>query len=264
MMFYFLDEGFWQYPGLIGLFIISLACVIFLRYFLVSVIYKYFLEQTSGTTRNSFVHHTAQIKTEIKWAIISSLVFTVVAAFSFWAYQHNLTLIYSEIKQYSILYFLISPFLILAVYETYYYWLHRWMHRPGVFTRIHKVHHDSLLPTVFTAFSFHPVEAFLQFIFFPVYLMIIPIHPYMLGIVFLVLTVTAMVNHGGVEVAGRLTARHLIGSRHHDLHHKLFRRNFGLNVTWWDKWMKTEEVSDSEVASTPANTSRRSESAIVE
>lgn len=242
-MFYFLDPEFWNYPQLIALFMGSLVAVIFLRYLIVSVLYKFFLERVSRTNRNSYTINAAQIKTEIKWAVVSSLIFTNLCAFTWWLYQHNLTAMYTDIRKYSLIYFLLSPLLILVLYETYYYWLHRWMHRPGIFRRIHKVHHDSVLPTVFTAFSFHPLEAFLQFIFFPVYLMIIPVHPVMLGIVFTFLTITAMVNHAGVEIYGPPTSRsQLIGSKHHDAHHKRFKWNFGLNFTWWDKWMKTEQL----------------------
>jgi lathosterol oxidase len=63
----------------------------------------------------------------------------------------------------------------------------------------------------------------------------------MIGVIFSILTVSAMINHSGEEIYGKGSLpNHIIGSRHHDLHHRTFRFNFGLNLTWWDKWMKTE------------------------
>lgn len=240
-MLYFLDDAFWKSPILFVLFIISLAAVIFGRYVIVSVVYKTFLEYVWGTTRNAFRENAVQIKREIKWALLSSLVFTFFCAASLLAYQYDVTAIYNDIDAYSLLYFFLSPALVLCLYETYYYWLHRWMHRPHIFKIVHKVHHESINPTVFTAFSFHPLEATLQFLFFAISIVIIPLHPIMLGVVFMVLTLCAMINHSGVEIYGTgFLIKNVIGSSHHDLHHQEFKTNFGLNFTWWDRVMKTE------------------------
>jgi Delta7-sterol 5-desaturase len=72
-----------------------------------------------------------------------------------------------------------------------------------------------------------------------------PIHYYALGIVLMIMTVSAVINHAGVEIFPRKFINHpigkwLIGSTHHDLHHKYFTTNFGLYLTFWDKLMKTE------------------------
>jgi Delta7-sterol 5-desaturase len=107
------------------------------------------------------------------------------------------------------------------------------------------VHHQSLEPTVFTSFAFHPLEAMFQFIFIPIAIIVFPIHYYALGIVLSIWTLSAVINHAGVEVFPKHFIKHpigkwMIGSTHHDLHHKEFRTNFGLYLTFWDKWMKTE------------------------
>jgi sterol desaturase/sphingolipid hydroxylase (fatty acid hydroxylase superfamily) len=213
---------------------------IFLRYFIVSIIYKVFLERFLQNTRNSFKERGNQIKREVRWAIASSLVFALLCAITLLAYQNEMTAIYVDIETYSWIYFFASPVIVLFLYETYYYWLHRWMHQPKIFRVVHKVHHDSTVPTVFTAFSFHPLEAFLQFIFFPVILMVLPLHPIMIGVILTLLTISATINHSGQEIYGSTLPNHIIGSDHHDLHHRTFRFNFGLTLTWWDKWMNTE------------------------
>jgi sterol desaturase/sphingolipid hydroxylase (fatty acid hydroxylase superfamily) len=239
-MWYFLEPEFWHNPFLILLFITSLGAIIYLRYAFVSVLYKAILEKITTTTRNSFSGKRNQIIRELRWALLTSIVFTVLCALSLLLYQQGWTSIYEDIHDYSIAYFIVSPLLILLAYETYYYWLHRWMHRPAIFRIVHKVHHDSLEPTVFTAFSFHPVEAFLQFLFFPLVIVLIPVHLYALAAVFLVLTVSATINHSGVEIYGKgSVVKHIIGSSHHDLHHQEFTTNFGLTLTWWDRAMKT-------------------------
>jgi sterol desaturase/sphingolipid hydroxylase (fatty acid hydroxylase superfamily) len=59
------------------------------------------------------------------------------------------------------------------------------------------------------------------------------------------MTVSAIINHAGVEVYPKKFYKHpigkwLIGSTHHDLHHREFTANYGLYFTFWDKWMRTE------------------------
>jgi len=114
-----------------------------------------------------------------------------------------------------------------------------------VFRIVHKVHHESIHTSAFTSFTFHPLEALLQFIFLPLMILIVPIHFYGLGIILALMTLSAIINHAGIEVYPKGFYKHplgkwLIGSTHHDLHHKEFTSNFGLYFTLWDKWMNTE------------------------
>ncbi len=241
-MFYFLDSRFWSNPALIVLFLTSLVVVIFGRYLIVSIFYQKLLSLFGKKLRNSFVANSVQIKREIKWSFLSSLTFACICTVCFLAYQHSLTAIYINRDEYSLLYFFFSPVLVLALYETYYYWLHRWMHTPRIFKYIHKAHHTSVMPTVFTAFSFHPLEAFFQFIFFAILIFVLPIHPAMMATVFIILTFFAVVNHSGYEVYSSSIQKYIIGSSHHDLHHEELRTNFGLNFTWWDKLIGTESI----------------------
>jgi Delta7-sterol 5-desaturase len=240
-MMYFLNKSFWENPWLIILLTTSLVLVIFLRYIITSWIYKLIIEKLADSKRNVFGLHRTQILREIRWSLSSSIIFAILSLGCYYLYQQGYTAIYTEVDRYSLGYTLVTPLIILLLYETYYYWLHRWMHLPQVFKLIHKVHHESIQPTVFTSFSFHPMEALLQFLFFPLLIMVLPIHPLILGIVLMILTVSALINHSGVEVFGTgKFVKHFIGANHHDLHHTEFRSNFGLYLTYWDKWMKTE------------------------
>src|SRR5688572_3692094 len=243
-MFYFLKAEFWNSPSLVAMFVVSLVAVIFARYLVVSIMYKVILNLIARTLRNSFRKNFHQIKREIKWAFLSSIVFTVLCTISLLLYQYNLTAIYTQVDEYSAIYFVLSPVLILGLYETYYYWLHRWMHTPRIFKIVHKVHHESLKPTVFTAFSFHPLEAFLQFLFFLLIIIIIPIHFTRLGFAFAILTACAVISDGGFEIYSAGITKHFIGATHHCRHHRDFRKNFGLTFTWWDKLMNTESLKE--------------------
>lgn len=74
-----------------------------------------------------------------------------------------------------------------------------------------------------------------------VFTLFIPIHFIILLTVLMLMTVSAVINHSGVEIFHKkFILNNLIGSFHHDLHHTEFKTNFGLYFTWWNKCMKTE------------------------
>jgi lathosterol oxidase len=79
---------------------------------------------------------------------MSSLVFTAICAVCLYAYHHGWTKIYLEVEAYPLWYLLASGVAVILLYETHYYWLHRAMHIPAIFRIVHKVHHESIHPTV--------------------------------------------------------------------------------------------------------------------
>lgn len=182
---------------------------------------------------------------EIGWSLITSLIFTAIAVAMIIAYQHNYTQLYTNIHEYPIVWYPLSILSVMFIHETYYYWIHRWMHRPGVYRWVHKTHHDSITTSPWTAFSFHPVESTLQAIVIPALTFVIPLHVSAVGLLLIIMTVSSTINHLNTEIYPRDFDRHwlgrwLIGATHHSLHHSQFRFNYGLYFTFWDKWMKTE------------------------
>jgi sterol desaturase/sphingolipid hydroxylase (fatty acid hydroxylase superfamily) len=139
----------------------------------------------------------------------------------------------------------VSFLLSLLIHETYYYWVHRWMHQPRIFRLVHKVHHDSNITSPWTAFSFHPLEGVLQAIILPLILMIVPLHPYVIVVQLVFMSISSVINHLEIEIFPRSFYHHpvgrwLIGATHHSMHHRQFRYNYGLYFTFLDKLHKTE------------------------
>lgn len=182
---------------------------------------------------------------EIGWSIVTSLIFTAMAIGMILAWQAGYTRIYTDLAEYPWYWYPVSIAVVLFVHETYYYWLHRWMHKPGVYRWIHKTHHDSITTSAWTSFSFHPLESTLQAIVIPVLTFVLPLHISAVGLLLLIMTISSAINHLNTEIYPRDFNRHwlgrwLIGATHHGLHHSQFRYNYGLYFTFWDKWMKTE------------------------
>ena len=258
--YYFLEESLWRSPHLIVLLITTLFAIIFFRYLVLAGLYQWWVTSSQPGKR---VSDGKGIRREVKWSLISSAIFALLSVSVFYLYQEGYTRIYVDFDLYGVLYFIASIVVYLVLYETYYYWLHRWMHKPGIFRVIHKVHHESVDTSAFTSFSFHPLEALLQFIFLPVMVFVIPVHYYGLAVILILMTISAIINHAGLEIYPRKFYNHpvgkwLIGSTHHELHHKEFRSNFGLYFTFWDKWMGTE--SRRYVRKFETNTASRSRS----
>lgn len=218
--------------------------IVALRYITSAVFYRWLLKFVFGPA-NIDRGNQEQVRREVMWSVLSSALFAILSVATYLLFDLGYTQIYTEFSERSFGYFVGSIVAFLLLYETYYYWLHRWMHLPSVFRIVHRVHHQSMSPTVFTSFSFHPLEALLQFLFIPLTVMVLPIHYGALGVALTMMTISAVINHAGIEIFPKSFSRHaigkwLIGSTHHDLHHKEFKTNFGLYFNFWDKMMKTE------------------------
>lgn len=186
-----------------------------------------------------------QFYREAKWSFITSLIFAVAGSLTALLWQKGYTRLYFNVNDYSLWYLPVSLIVSMLIHETYYYWLHRWMHLPKVFRLLHKTHHNSNTTSAWTAFSFHPFEAVLQAIILPVTIIFIPINIYVLLLQLTIMTFSSVINHLEIETYPANFHKHfagkwLIGATHHSLHHKQFKYNFGLYFTFWDKWRHTE------------------------
>ncbi|MEM1136449.1 MAG: sterol desaturase family protein [Bacteroidota bacterium] len=185
------------------------------------------------------------LKKELIWSGITSAIFAVTGVLMLVLWQNGYTKVYIIWEEFFWWYYPVSILLFLAIHETYYYWLHRWMHRPGIFQLVHKAHHESITPSPWTAFSFHPLEGILQALILPLFLLIFPIHYTAVVFLLLFMTLSSFINHLNVEIyptgfEKNKIGKWIIGATHHTLHHTKFTANYGLYFTFWDKWMDTE------------------------
>lgn len=230
--------------------ILLLAIIVFLRYLIFSGAYHFFFFKLfKKTFQNRFLskkkQKQKQLFKEIYWSAISGLIFGIFMIFCYYLFTVNATLIYEDVFKYNIWYIPVSVFLFLFFQDTYYYWAHRWMHNPKVYKHLHLVHHKSIHTSVWTSFSFHPLETILQAFFLPLIICILPLHFYAIIAVLGIMTISATINHAGVEVYpsgkfGKWFQSIFIGATHHDKHHTKFNYNYGLYFTFWDRLMKTE------------------------
>ncbi|MGV3528707.1 MAG: sterol desaturase family protein [Flavisolibacter sp.] len=224
--------------------------VIMGRYVLIAgifhaVFYLWFPAQWAQRKISRRAYKKDQFRKEVKWSAVTALIFAITTSLLLLAWQKGWTKVYMDVNDYPLWWLPVSLAVSMLLHETYYYWLHRWMHQPKVFRIVHKVHHDSNITSPWTAFSFHPIEGLLQAIFLPVLLMVMPMNIYVVLLQLVLMTLSSVVNHLDIEIYPRHFQKHivgkwLIGATHHALHHQQFRYNYGLYFTCWDKWKKTE------------------------
>ena len=186
-----------------------------------------------------------QFQKEIKWSLISSIIFAIPGVLLYYLYNMGFTKIYFNFTSEDFWYVPLSLISVLLLHETYYYWVHRWMHLPRVYKKVHKVHHDSLTPSPWTAFSFHPWEASIQAIIFPIIVIFLPLHIAIVLFYLIFMTLSSVINHLDIEIYPEkfqqsCFGKNIIGATHHHYHHSEFNTNYGLYFTFWDRWMKTE------------------------
>lgn len=187
-----------------------------------------------------------QIRGEIRWSLLSAAIYGVPAGVALWAWQERgQTQIYLDPGAYPLWYLPLSLLIYLFIHDTWFYWTHRWMHRPRWFRLAHAVHHASRPPTAWTAMSFHPIEALTGAFVIPVLVFIIPIHITMLGLVLAIMTLMGVTNHMGWEMFPRWLVHSRLGNwlitaSHHEKHHEDYRCNYGLYFRIWDRLCRTD------------------------
>ena len=225
-----------------------LCAIVFLRYVLFTGVYyiifrRLFYEKFSDRVLVIKKPKKAQLRRELLLSIYSALIFGFFGLGAVILWQYGALRIYTEISLFPIWYIPLSLVLFLILHDTYYYWLHQWMHRSRWMRKFHMEHHKSVETTVLTSFAFHPIESVLQAVFLPFFTLLIPINHIVLLFILAIMTISSVVNHAGVEVYFKEmdsgASKYFIGATHHDEHHRNARKNFGLYFTFWDVLMKT-------------------------
>jgi len=142
-------------------------------------------------------------------------------------------------------YFAFSVIVLIVLHDAWFYWSHRLIHHPKLFRRCHRIHHKSHNPSPWTAYSFDISEAYINAIFLPIVLLLLPATPLAIFVFLSHMMLRNAIGHCGYEIfpatrKGRPLFDWLTTVTHHDLHHSQAGWNYGLYFTWWDRMMGTE------------------------
>jgi sterol desaturase/sphingolipid hydroxylase (fatty acid hydroxylase superfamily) len=126
-------------------------------------------------------------------------------------------------------------------------WLqHLVSHKVTVFWRLHRVHHADRDFDVTTALRFHPVEIALSMLWKIVVVIPLGASPFSVFLFEVILNACAMFNHANVAIPqpiDRMLRIFIVTPDMHRVHHSVHRsehnRNFGFNLSLWDRLFGT-------------------------
>lgn len=112
------------------------------------------------------------------------------------------------------------------------YWIHRWLHHPLIYKRLHKPHHKWIMPTPFASHAFHPLDGFAQSVPYHIFPFLFPLQKMAFVLLFVFVNFWTILIHDGEFVSDNPVVN---GAACHSIHHLAFNYNYGQYTTLWDR-----------------------------
>lgn len=219
------------------------------RYFIVVggsylLFWKYLKPKFLFPTHKKTPHKKKDIQREIRYSLQTLTIFLIPTFLIIYFSDSGIFRTYFDISNMSLTWYFFSYLVVFFIHDTYFYWTHRLMHHPKLYKKFHAIHHKSIYPTPFAAFSFNATEALVESFVFVLISLVIPVHVSVLVLFTLYSLVMNVYGHMGmdllpkkVEEAGLL--KYFNHPKHHAWHHRHFNGNYGFYLKFWDKLMGT-------------------------
>ena len=134
----------------------------------------------------------------------------------------------------------------VVVLDLVVYIQHVLMHAVPILWRLHMVHHSDLDIDVTTGVRFHPIEIALSMFIKIGAVILIGVSPTAVLMFEVMLNATSMFNHSNVRIpvqVDRMLRWIVVTPDMHRVHHSVIpretNRNFGFNLSWWDRVLGT-------------------------
>lgn len=112
------------------------------------------------------------------------------------------------------------------------YFIHRWLHWPSIYKRLHKPHHKWIVCTPFASHAFHPVDGWAQSLPYHIYPFLFPLHKVLYLFLFTFVNFWTVMIHDGNYMSNDPVVN---GTACHTIHHLYFNYNYGQFTTLWDR-----------------------------
>ena len=175
-----------------------------------------------------------QVRDNMFWSLASGVtVWTAYEVLFFWAMANGWAPVLTWDQ--SPLWF-IALFFLIPIWESFYfYWIHRLLHWPPLYDRVHALHHRNINVGPWSGLSMHPIEHLL-FLGSVLIHWVVAASPVHILYHMQYLTLTAATTHTGFEgLLVKDKSRLALGTFHHQMHHRYFECNYGSLEIPWDK-----------------------------
>jgi len=228
----------------LSIFVIGLLTRIVVYYGLTGLAYLFFWQSKNPTVQNMRLktRFESQPKAEALWALPTLVIFSFSLALIF--QLKSFTKLYFSIYELGLGYFVAIPIFLVFLHDAYFYFTHRLMHWEKFYKKVHYLHHRFKAPTPFAALAFHPLEAVVDGFFAPVVILLLPLHPFHVFLLFALMLVNNVYIHLGYEFKSLKFQQSKLGRiffspELHLRHHEGLKGNFGLYFTFWDHFFGT-------------------------
>lgn len=122
------------------------------------------------------------------------------------------------------------------IFSSHFYWIHRLLHWPPLFRRVHRLHHRNIHIGPWSGLSMHPVEHLIYMSSVLVHF-VIASHPVIVLLHLYSRALGPSFSHAGFEKlkVGKADVMDA-ADFHHQLHHRFFECNYGNVDAPWDRW----------------------------
>lgn len=124
------------------------------------------------------------------------------------------------------------------------YWIHRGLHIPAIYKRLHKPHHKWVLPSPFASHAFHPLDGWAQSVPYHVFPFLFPLQKFAYIALFSFIQIWTVLIHDGEFYADNPIIN---GAACHAVHHLEFLGNYGQFTTLFDRMGGTYRKPGSEM-----------------
>jgi Delta7-sterol 5-desaturase len=230
----FFDTIFMQYSSF-ELFLLTIAYFTTLYFGLGWFFWKMcrlFFKQGWMKKISELTYSKTQLLFEIKQSAFSILIF----GFSSLPLAYFIRTNVIHLRENTLQNTIIGLFVLTIWNEFHFYIIHRIMHLPALMKHVHYVHHRSVVPSVFSVYSFHPLEAALLS---SVLLCIAPFFDFCSAALMLFPTVSILINfigHSNYRLALKTNQKWLLFATKHNDHHGKAGREFGFMTNFMDNF----------------------------
>ncbi|KAH8655209.1 hypothetical protein BX600DRAFT_66858 [Xylariales sp. PMI_506] len=124
------------------------------------------------------------------------------------------------------------------------YWIHRGLHHPLVYRRLHKPHHQWIITTPFASYAFHPLDGWAQSLPYHIFPLLFPMQKFVYVGAFVFVNFWAIMIHDGEFLTNNPVIN---GAACHSMHHLYFNYNYGQYTTFWDRMGGSYREPDQEL-----------------
>lgn len=188
--------------------------------------------------RNPAFTFNSQTRDNVFWSLVSGVpIWTAWECLAWWLYANGL------VAQLDIaanpIWFALLWLLVPLLHEFHFYCVHRLIHIPWLYRRVHYLHHRNINPGPWSGLSMHPIEHLLYFSGVLIYF-VVPAHPLHFLNVGMLAGLSPAQGHTGFDRIATGEDKSVDVSYYaHYLHHRYFEVNYADGTIPIDKWFGT-------------------------